>query len=88
MAKAKYQTREYLAAYRALKQAQARGEILMCVEPVCVMPSRAIQPWQRADVCHDPSGTVVRGPGPARCNRREGAARGNRKRGRVMRRAL
>ena len=51
-----------------------------CVEPVCVMPSRWIQPGTPWDVCHDPTGTITTGPGHARCNRREGASRGNRMR--------
>lgn len=81
MAKPQHRTPEHRAARKAIDQAQARGEILQCVEPVCLMPTRAIQPWQPAHVCHDPSGTIVTGPGHARCNTSEGAARGNRMRG-------
>lgn len=51
-----------------------------CVEPVCVMSTRWIPPGTAWDLCHDPTGTIVTGPGHARCNRREGAARGNRMR--------
>lgn len=82
MAKAQHRTVEHRAERKAIDQAQARGEVLWCVEPVCLMSSRLIQPWQRADVCHDPSGTVVTGPGHSLCNRSEGAGRGNRARGR------
>jgi hypothetical protein len=35
------------------------------------MPTRDIAPNQKADVCHDDSGTVILGPGHARCNRHE-----------------
>lgn len=53
-----------------------------CSEAECVMPSRWIPPGSAWDVCHDPSGVIVVGPGHSKCNRREGAARGNRMRGR------
>jgi len=83
MSKPQHRTPEHRAARKAIDQAQARGEVLWCVEPVCVMGSRDIQPWQRADVCHDPSGAVITGPGHFKCNRREGATRGNRMRGKA-----
>ena len=54
-----------------------------CVEPVCLMPARWIQPGSKWDVCHDPSGTITTGPGHTTCNRSEGARRGNRMRGRL-----
>lgn len=57
----------------------AAGEAY-CVEPVCVMATRWIPPGTDWDLCHDPSGTVTTGPGHRWCNRREGAARGNRMR--------
>lgn len=41
------------------------------------MPTRYIYPDQRAAVLHDTTGTVVLGPGHAKCNSREGAIRGN-----------
>ncbi len=44
MASAKYRTPEYLAAYRALRAAQKRGDWLVCAQPVCLMPSRDIGP--------------------------------------------
>ena len=80
MAKPKYRTPEHRAARKSIDQAQARGEILLCVEPICVMTSREILPDQPADVCHDTSGTVIIGPGHSRCNRLEGAVRGERTR--------
>lgn len=82
MAKPQHRTREYLAAYRAIVQAQAQGVVLRCVEPKCLMKSRLIYPSQRASVSHDPSGTVILGPGHLRCNLSEAASRGNRMRGR------
>lgn len=48
-----------------------------CVEPVCVMASRWIPPGSAWDLAHDTTGTEWLGPAHARCNRREGAVRGN-----------
>ncbi|WP_134740008.1 hypothetical protein [Nocardioides sp. 503] len=63
----------------------AAGEAY-CAEPVCKMRSRLIPPaWANTQLwhlCHDPTGTVVIGPGHRRCNTSEGASRGNRQRGR------
>lgn len=86
MAKAKYLTPEYRAERKAVDQAQAAGRWLWCNEVICLHPSRRIAPWQPADVAHDTSGTIVLGPAHRRCNRAEGAARGNRMRRRVTRR--
>ena len=68
MAGAQHRTPQYRQAYRSIKTAQQAGVWLTCVEPVCVMPSRDIAPWMPAHVCHDPSGTVILGPGHGRCN--------------------
>jgi hypothetical protein len=57
----------------------AAGEAYCC-ERVCVMRSRWIAPGTRWDLAHDETGTAYLGPAHARCNRREGAARGNRMR--------
>lgn len=70
---------------KRLEPLVAAGEAY-CVEPICVMPTRWIAPGTPWDVCHDPTGSTTTGPGHARCNRREGAARGNRMRGRRGRR--
>jgi hypothetical protein len=86
MAKAKYLTPEYRAERKAIDQAQAAGQWLWCNEIQCVHPSRDIAPWQPADVAHDVTGTRILGPAHRRCNRREGAARGNRARKRSPRR--
>lgn len=88
VAKAQHRTPEYRAAYRKLKDAQARGAWHTCVEPQCLMPSRDIAPTDRASISHDPSGTVIIGPSHLRCNLSEAAARGNRMRVRTRRRNL
>lgn len=88
MAGPQHRTPEHRAARKAIDQAQAHGETLWCVEPVCVMGSRAIAPTEAADVCHDPAGTKVTGPGHAACNRKEGATRGNLRRAGITRWAL
>lgn len=51
-----------------------------CAETVCKMPDRWIAPGSKWDLCHDPSGEQVIGPGHAKCNRSEAAVRGNRMR--------
>jgi hypothetical protein len=88
MAKAQHRTREYIAAYRAIKRAQAAGQELWCNEVECVYRSRVIYPWQRAAVLHDQTGTRILGPGHHRCNAREAAIRGNKMRGRKRVRRL
>lgn len=85
MAQAKYRTREYRAAYAAVRAAQADGDWLTCVEPLCLEEQdgngRAISPITPACISHDPSGTVLIGAWPhashARCNYSEAATRGN-----------
>ena len=51
-----------------------------CTEIVCVMASRWIAPGAAWDLAHDSTNGGYLGPAHARCNRREGAARGNRMR--------
>lgn len=50
-----------------------------CAEPVCLFEAdglgRLIEPGSAWDLCHDPSGLVVIGPGHARCNRSEAGRR-------------
>jgi hypothetical protein len=81
MADAKYNS-AYLATRRAWAPVVARGEAT-CHETICLMPTRTIAPGSRWDLCHDPTGTRILGPGHRRCNRSEGATRGNK--GRVNR---
>jgi len=85
MTETKYATAEYRAAYKALRRAQAAGQWLTCCQPQCVMPTRDIPPWAKAHVGHDNTGTIIIGPVHARCNTRDGAIRGNQKRGRRRR---
>lgn len=75
MARAKYRTPEYRAAYAALRAAQARGDWLTCVQPVCLMPSRDIAPDEPTHVAHDDSGEEILGPAHARCNTSDGGKR-------------
>lgn len=88
MAKPQHRTAEYRAAYLAIRAAQAAGQWLTCVEPVCKRASRAIAPTDRASVSHDPSGTVILGPSHLGCNLSEAARRGNRMRRRRARRLI
>lgn len=81
MAKAKYQTPEYRAAKAEYRQAQAQGQWLVCVEQPCLYQTRAIPPTSPVEPAHDQLGVTVMGPAHRRCNRSEGAARGNRMRG-------
>lgn len=61
-----------------------------CREPVCLFEldglGRRIQPGSPWHLCHDPSGTVVIGPGHRRCNTSEGARRMHAQRRREPRR--
>lgn len=82
MAKAQHETPEYRAARRrfAIEVAAGRG---WCAQPVCVMASRYIPPGTPWDTAHNDEGTVVLGAAHRRrCNRRDGAKRGNRMRAR------
>lgn len=78
MAGPQHRTREYRAAYRQLKRDQAAGKWLTCQQPVCMEPSRAIAPTDKADVAHDDSGDHILGPAHARCNRADGGRRRHR----------
>jgi hypothetical protein len=88
VSKPQHRTPEYVAAYKAIKRAQAAGQVLVCVEPVCVHRTRAILPAMRASVSHDTSGTVILGPSHLKCNLSEAAKRGNRMRARKRHRMV
>jgi hypothetical protein len=64
----------------ALAPAVDRGE-WQCQAIVCLQPSRQIFPGQRWDLGHTEDRLSYTGPEHARCNRAEGAKRGNRERG-------
>lgn len=52
-----------------------------CAERICLMPTRWLDPGQPWDLAHDHArGTGYLGPAHRKCNRAEGAARGNRAR--------
>lgn len=76
----KYRTREHREAVAKFRKLIDAGQG-WCAEAVCLMPSRYIEPGAKFDAAHDPSGTVYIGPAHPRCNRSEGARRGNRARG-------
>ncbi|WGL50651.1 hypothetical protein P5P86_11815 [Nocardioides sp. BP30] len=88
MAKAQHRTAEYVAAYKALRRAQAAGEWHECVEPLCLAPTRLIAPDDRASISHDPSGLLILGPSHLSCNLSEAAKRGNRMRATRRRRLV
>lgn len=73
----------YGPTYKAIRKAWApvvnRGEAT-CHEPICLMPTRTIHPTSAWDLCHDPTGTRIIGPGHRKCNRSEAATRGNKTR--------
>lgn len=77
MAKAKYNTPEYRAAYAAIRAAQRRGDWLTCAQPVCLMPTRDIAPDQKAHVAHDDAALEILGASHAKCNTTDGGKRGN-----------
>lgn len=80
MAGPQHRTREHREARASLTKQMQRDGYLDCVEPVCLMESRIIWVGEAWDVAHDPSGTVITGAAHARCNRSEGATRGNKMR--------
>lgn len=81
MADPKYRTPEYRAAYKQLKQDQAQGKWLTCVQGWhgssggCLFASRSIAPTAPAHVAHDDSGTRIIGVAHARCNVVDGGQR-------------
>ena len=83
MAKPQHRTPQHKAARAHYAQLVATGHAY-CVEPICLEErdgrTRWIPPGTPWDTCHDPTGTTITGPGHARCNRSEGATRGNRRR--------
>lgn len=81
---AKHDTPEHRAARRRYQQLQAAGEWLTCAEQPCLYPTRDIAPHMKVDVAHNPAGTEIIGPAHRRCNRSEGATRGNRMRGKTL----
>lgn len=46
-----------------------------CTEPLCLMPTRWIDPAFGWDLAHGPTRDTYRGPAHVKCNRTEGAKR-------------
>lgn len=80
--------RGYGADHQAVRAQWAprvvRGEVL-CHAVRCLMPTRLIKPGSPWDLGHNVERTHWTGPEHRRCNRSEGATRGNRKRARSRR---
>lgn len=51
-----------------------------CAEPICLEPTRWINPSEQWDLAHNRTTGGYHGPAHTRCNRSEGATYGNRKR--------
>ena len=85
MSKPQHRTPEYRAERRRIDKAQAAGQWLTCVQPVCKHNTRDIAPNQEAHVAHDDAGVEILGPAHARCNTSNGATRGNLQRAGVTR---
>ena len=71
---------------RASLQPLVDAGLAVCTEPICKHPTREITPGSRWDLAHDREepGTYL-GPAHQWCNRAEGAAFGNRQRGKPRR---
>jgi hypothetical protein len=75
--------RGYGKAHKALREKWAphvAAGIVQCHAAVCVMPLRYIVPGEQWDLGHTADRTAYTGPEHRRCNRRDGAVRGNRQR--------
>ena len=72
---AKYRDPTYLATRRRLIAELQRAGQGRCAEQVCVMRSRLITPAMSLHLCHDDTGTVIRGLGHAQCNRADAGRR-------------
>lgn len=91
MSKPKYANRRHKGLRAKLAPIVASGRAL-CAEIVCLEErdgrSRRILPGTPWDVAHSDDGLTYKGPAHARCNRSDGARRGNAKRAAPKRRAL
>lgn len=91
VAKAKYSTRMHKQARNTYASLVASGRAY-CAEDICLEESdgrtRWIEPGTPFDAAHTDDGLAYKGPAHARCNRADGARRGNRMRVKVRRRTL
>ena len=76
MAKPQYRTKQHAAMVAQYRRLVDSGNG-WCAEPVCLMPTRYIPPGAPVDAAHDPTGQTYIGPAHPKCNRTEGAVRGN-----------
>ena len=74
-AQAKYRTKAHRQARAAMAAQLKRDGYLTCVQPVCLLHSRAILPGMRWCAGHDDTGTTYIGPVHFRCNVVDGAKR-------------
>lgn len=88
MAAPKYETREHRTLRTKLGRLVAAGNA-WCAETVCLEErdgrDRWIAPGTPWDVAHHDDGATYKGPAHRRCNRSDGAVRGNRMRGGIRR---
>lgn len=71
----KYRDPAYLATRKQLMDQLKRAGQGVCAERICIMQSRLITPSMRLHLCHDETGTVIRGLGHMQCNVRDAARR-------------
>ena len=75
--------RGYGTAHQALRtqwDSYVQAGDTYCHAAICLEPSRYIEPGSSWDLGHTPDRQAYTGPEHARCNRTEGARRGNRQR--------
>lgn len=91
MAKPKYATRRHKQARDSYASLIASGRAY-CAEDICLEEregrTRWIEPGTPFDAAHTDDGLAYKGPAHARCNRADGARRGNRDRVKARRRKL
>jgi hypothetical protein len=91
MAARRYANRRHKGLRARLAPVVASGRAV-CNETVCLEEragrTRAITPGTPWDLAHSDDGLTYKGPAHARCNRADGARRGNAKRVAPKRRAL
>jgi hypothetical protein len=81
----RYRTAEYRITRKRLKAKLERDGSAQCAEVICVMRSRLIVPGMDWHVCHDSTGTQVRGICHRSCNIKEAARRARAKQSQPVR---
>lgn len=72
---AKYRDPAYLATRRRLIAQLERDGSGVCAERACTQRSRVILPGMKLHLCHDETGTQIRGLGHMQCNVSDAARR-------------